>query len=131
MSPRQSHVDVSSELLEEVTGWRRHLHANPELGFEERETAAFIRALLDEWGLPWEAPTETATVARVLGAEPGPALIVRADIDALPIDEENEVAYASTRPGLMHACGHDAHTAILLGLGKLLAPRRDALRGEV
>jgi amidohydrolase len=131
MSSVLSHEAVSSELVEEVRGWRRHLHAHPELGFEEHDTAAFIRSLLDEWGLPWGAPTETATVARVLGEKPGPVLVVRADIDALPIDEENEVAYASTRPGLMHACGHDAHTAILLGLGKLLAPLRDGLRGEI
>lgn len=122
---------VSHELYEEMRGWRRHLHAHPELGFREYETTAFIRSLLEEWGLPYEAPLPTATVARVCGDIPGPVLVIRADIDALPIQEESIVSYASTRPGVMHACGHDGHTAILLGLAKLLSRSRDTLRGEV
>ncbi|MEV0288884.1 amidohydrolase [Kribbella sp. NPDC050820] len=122
---------VGADLLEEMTAWRRHLHAHPELGFEEHDTTAFIRSLLDEWGLPFDAPLSTATVAHARGQIPGPVLVVRADIDALPIQEENKVSYASTRPGVMHACGHDGHTAILLGLAKLLSRRRDRLRGEI
>lgn len=123
--------EVDSALLEDMRGWRRHLHAHPELGYEEHETTAFIRSLLDEWGIPYDAPLPTATVAHVRGDIPGPVLIVRADIDALPIQEENEVAYASTRPNVMHACGHDGHTAILLGLAKVLSQRSDPLRGEI
>ncbi|MGW4126025.1 M20 metallopeptidase family protein [Nocardia sp. NPDC004711] len=122
---------VGTDLFEEMRGWRRHLHAHPELGWEEHETTAFIRSLLDEWGLPYDAPLSTATVARVRGEVPGPVLMLRADIDALPIQEENEVNYASTRPGVMHACGHDGNTAMLLGLAKWLSRRRDTLRGEI
>lgn len=123
--------DVASDLYEDMRAWRRHLHAHPELGFLEHETATFIRSHLDEWQLPYSAPFSTATVAHVRGEIPGPVLAIRADIDALPIQEENQVSYASTRPGVMHACGHDGHAAILLGLAKLLSCRRDRLRGEV
>lgn len=122
---------VDTDLLEDVRAWRRHLHAHPELGFDEHETTAFIRSLLDEWGLSYSAPITTGTAVRIHGDAPGPALVVRADLDALPIQEQNEVGYTSTRPGVMHACGHDGHTAILLGLAKLLSHRRDRLRGEV
>src|SRR5438874_11783922 len=82
---------VGADLLDDMRGWRRHLHANPELGFAEHETTAFIRSLLDEWDLPYDAPLPTGTVAHVRGPIPGPVLVVRADIDALPIQEENEV----------------------------------------
>ncbi|MGW4125447.1 M20 metallopeptidase family protein [Nocardia sp. NPDC004711] len=122
---------TDASLHEDMRSWRRHIHANPELSLEEHKTTAFIRSLLDEFELPYEAPLDTATVARVRGSIPGPVLVVRADIDALPIQEENQVGYASTRPGVMHACGHDGHTAILLGLAKLLSRRRDGLRGEI
>lgn len=127
-APAQS---IGDELLDDMRGWRRHLHAHPELGFQEQQTTAFIRSLLGEWGLPYSAPLPTATVAHVRGALPGPVLVIRADIDALPIQEENPVSYVSTRPGVMHACGHDGHTAILLGLAKLLARRQGQLRGEI
>lgn len=124
-------ADITAELIEEVKGWRHHIHAHPELGFEEHETAAFIRSLLDEWGIPYTVPLSTATVGRVVGEEPGPVLMIRADIDALPIQEQSSVSYASTRPGVMHACGHDGHTAILLGLAKILSQNRERVRGEI
>lgn len=120
-----------ADLYDEMRSWRRHLHANPELSFEEYETTAFIQSLLNQWGLPYDSPLPTATVVHLHGVEPGPVLLVRADIDALPIQEENPVEYASNRPGVMHACGHDGHTAILLGLAKYLSQRRGLLRGEV
>lgn len=122
---------VGADLLEDMRAWRRHLHAHPELGFQEHETTAFIRSLLDEWGLPYDSPLSTGTVVHIRGEVPGPTLVVRADIDALPIQEQNEVGYASTRPGMMHACGHDCHTAILLGLAKLLSRRQNQLRGDI
>jgi amidohydrolase len=103
---------------EQVIEWRRHLHRHPEPSFAEHETARFIAETLQELGLTPERPTETSVVAR-LGS--GPAIALRADIDALPITEESGVEFASTRPGFMHACGHDGHTAMLLGAAKQLA----------
>lgn len=122
---------LDTDLFDDMCGWRRHVHANPELGFEEHATSSFIRSLLDKWEIPYDAPLSTATVAHVVGAHPGPVLAIRADIDALPIQEESQVGYASTRAGVMHACGHDGHTAMLLGVAKLLSQRRDLLRGEI
>jgi metal-dependent amidase/aminoacylase/carboxypeptidase family protein len=123
---------VSDELEASVIAWRRHLHANPELSFEEHETAAFVEQTLRSFGgLEIERPAGTAVVARLHGARPGKVVVLRADMDALPIQEENEVPYVSTRPGVMHACGHDGHTAILLGVAQLLCGRRDELAGEV
>lgn len=116
----------------QVVGWRRRLHQNPELAFEEHETAAFVTERLTEIGVPFRAGVaRTGVVAEIQGALPGPTVALRADLDALPIHEENETEYASCRPGKMHACGHDAHTASLLGTAALLAERRDALRGTV
>lgn len=123
---------IGADLYEEMRGWRRYLHAHPELAYQEHETTAFIRSLLDEWDIPYDTPLPTATVAHVRGDIPGPVLVIRADLDALPIQEENEVEYASNRAGVMHACGHDGHTAILLGLAKHLSRRpKDSLRGEI
>lgn len=132
VSMTEANIETTdADLLEDMRGWRRHIHAYPELGFQEFETTAFIRSLLAEWRLPYDTPLPTATVAHVVGERPGPVLALRADIDALPIREENEVSYASTRPGVMHACGHDGHAAILLALAKLLSGRRKQLSGEI
>lgn len=122
---------IEPGLIEAMKAWRRQLHAFPELGFQEYQTASLIRSLLDQWDVPYSTPLPTATVAIFRGDIPGPTLIIRADIDALPIQEENAVSYASTNPGVMHACGHDGHTAILLGLAKLVADRSGPLRGEI
>ena len=123
---------VPDDLEARAIAWRRHLHANPELSFEEHETAAFIeRTLRSFGGLEIERPAGTAVVARLHGARPGKVVVLRADTDALPIQEENTLPYASTRPGVMHACGHDGHTAMLLGAAELLVGRRDELAGEV
>jgi amidohydrolase len=102
----------------QVIEWRRHLHRHPEPSFEEHETARFIAETLESFGLTPERPTATSVVAR-LGR--GPAIALRADIDALPITEESGVEFASENPGAMHACGHDGHTAMLLGAAKQLA----------
>jgi len=123
---------VSRELEQQAIAWRRHLHAHPELSFQEHETTAFVeRALTEIGGLELERPAETGVVARLHGARPGKTLALRADIDALPITEESGLEFASTRPGAMYACGHDGHTAMLLAAAKVLVERRDELAGEV
>ena len=123
---------VSDDLEARAIAWRRHLHAHPELSFEEHETSAFVEETLRSFGgLEIERPAGTAVVARLHGARPGKVVVLRADIDALPILEENTVPYVSTRPGVMHACGHDGHTAMLLGAAQLLVEHRHELVGEV
>jgi amidohydrolase len=110
-------------LDEDVVAWRRHLHRHPEVSFEEHETAAFIAETLAGFGgaLTIDRPTETSVVARLDTGRPGPTVALRADIDALPITEESGVEFSSERPGAMHACGHDGHTAMLLGAARELA----------
>jgi amidohydrolase len=105
---------------EQVIEWRRHLHRNPEPSFHEHDTSAFIAETLESFGLDVTRPTETSVVAR-LGDGGGRVVALRADIDALPIEEDSGVPFASERPGFMHACGHDGHTAMLLGAAKLLS----------
>jgi amidohydrolase len=123
---------VSSDLEARAIAWRRHLHANPELSFAEHETSAFVEQTLRSFGgLEIERPAGTAVLARLHGSRPGKVIVLRADMDALPIHEENDVPYVSTRPGVMHACGHDGHTAMLLGAAQILCERRDELAGEV
>lgn len=123
---------VSAELEARAIAWRRHLHAHPEPSFREHETAAFIERTLRSFeGLEVERPCGTAVVARLRGNRPGRVIALRADIDALPILEENDVPYRSTTPGVMHACGHDGHTAMLLAAAEILVARRDELAGEV
>jgi amidohydrolase len=122
---------VSPDLVAEAVAWRRHLHRNPELSFEEVETSAFVEERLRSFGgLELSRPTPTSVVARLLCGE-GPTLALRADIDALPITEDSGVEFASERAGVMHACGHDAHTAIMLGVARSLVARREELAGEV
>jgi amidohydrolase len=108
-----------------LTEWRRHFHAHPELSFQEHATTEFLAARLSEWGIPFTRPTPTGLVGLVEGGRPGPTIAVRADIDALPIVEETGLPFQSTSPGVMHACGHDGHTAILLGFAKFLSENRD------
>jgi amidohydrolase len=123
---------ISDDLEARAIAWRRHLHANPELSFEEHETAAFVEQTLCSFGgLEIERPTPTSVVARLRGSRPGKIVALRADMDALPIVEENDSPYVSTRPGVMHACGHDGHTAMLLAAAAALAERRETLTGEV
>jgi amidohydrolase len=114
-----------------VLEWRRHLHRHPELSFHETETAAFVADTLASFGagLEVERPAEHAVVGRIATGRPGPVVALRADIDALPIEEASGVEFASENPGVMHACGHDGHTAMLLGAAKLLAGERDRLPG--
>ncbi len=112
--------------------WRRRLHQEPELGFREQVTARLITDELTAWGVPHQAGiAETGVVATITGERPGPVLAIRADMDALPIQEENEVSYRSRRDGRMHACGHDGHVAIALGTAYYLAHHRQELAGTV
>ncbi|MCB5410083.1 M20 aminoacylase family protein [Pseudogemmobacter faecipullorum] len=111
----------------EMKGWRRHLHENPELEFNCHETAAFIEARLREFGIE-EIHTgiaKTGIVALIRGQGEGPVIGLRADMDALPIDEITGAEYASKVPGRMHACGHDGHVTMLLGAAKYLAETRN------
>lgn len=121
-----------NEIKEEVVQWRRHLHAHPELSFEEVETSQFVYETLQNFaGLEVSRPTKTSVVARLQSDRPGPVIALRADMDALPIAEENDFTFKSQFPGKMHACGHDGHTAMLLGAAKLLSRMKSSLRGEV
>ena len=114
--------DGVEAIVPEVIGWRRHIHANPELGFAEHETAAFVAAKLKEFGLNVHTDVSaTAVVATLRRGTNGKTIALRAELDALPIREAAGVAYASRNDGVMHACGHDGHTAMLLGAAKLLA----------
>ena len=126
---------ISKEVLAlepDVIAWRRHMHQNPELSFQEVNTTAYLTEELKKIpGLTLEFPTKTGVVAVLKGAQPGPVLALRADIDALPIQEETGLPFASTVPGVMHACGHDGHAAIGLGVARILAAHRDALHGTV
>lgn len=125
-------LDAAESLAPQVIAWRRHLHQHPELSFEEHATAQYVHDVLATLpGLDVSRPTATSVVARLRGARPGRTIAVRADMDALPIEEENDVPYRSTTRGVMHACGHDGHTSIVLGLATLLAGVRDRLAGEV
>ncbi|MEJ5919402.1 M20 metallopeptidase family protein [Corynebacterium sp. H78] len=121
--------------MEEVVEWRRHLHAHPELSFREFETADFIEELLREWGITTVRLTPTSVIGTIAGTagdpETGRVVGFRADIDALPVQEETGLEFASRNPGVMHACGHDVHTAMLLGTAKILQSMRDQLHGKV
>jgi amidohydrolase len=119
-------------LQADLVAWRRQLHQHPELGFREHLTAAFVHQRLTDWGISHETGIAgTGLVAVLTGAAPGPVLAIRADMDALPILEENEVSYRSQRDGVMHACGHDGHTAIALGTAYYLSQHPETFRGTV
>ena len=111
---------------------RRHIHANPELSFEEYNTAAYVKQVLEQYGIPSESMADTGLVALIKGRNPEKKTIaLRADLDALPIVEANEVDYKSKNEGVMHACGHDVHTASLLGAARILQDLREEFEGTV
>ncbi|MEI5995093.1 amidohydrolase [Candidatus Enterococcus mansonii] len=112
--------------------WRRHLHRHPELSFHEVETAKYIQSILAEFpNLEVNSLTENSVIATLKGDKPGKTIALRADIDALPIVEESDVDFPSENPGVMHACGHDTHTAMLLGAVKVLTGMQDKIAGTV
>ena len=120
------------EISGEIIDIRRQIHKNPELSFEEYETAKVIRDFLMSWEIEHETIAETGVVALIKGRNPEKKTIaLRADIDALPIQESNNVSYCSLNAGVMHACGHDAHAAMLLGAAKVLNQLRDEFEGTI
>ncbi|MGF1494689.1 MAG: M20 family metallopeptidase [Microcoleaceae cyanobacterium] len=119
-------------LQSQLVNWRRQLHQYPELGFQEELTAKLVTEALSQWGIKFEAGiAQTGVVAILEGLEPGPVLAIRADMDALPVQEANQVSYRSRYPGKMHACGHDGHTAIALGTAHFLAHHPESFKGTI
>jgi len=118
--------------ITEVVGWRRHLHQHPELSFKEFETSNFIYHVLSQFpNIKLTRPTKTSVVGILEGKQEGKTIALRADIDALAVTEEADVDFKSKNDGVMHACGHDAHTAMLLGAAKVLSEMTDELSGTV
>lgn len=123
---------LAKEYSKEFIEVRHHLHANPELSYQEFETSKFIQNKLAEFGIPYEVKATTGVVGLIKGKDPGSRVFaIRADIDALPILEENDVPYKSTKKGIMHACGHDVHTTCLLGAAKILDELKNEWQGTV
>lgn len=119
-------------IVPDLIRWRRHLHQNPELSFEEHETSRFVTENLSEIpGIEIAHPAGTSVVGTLRGSRGGRILAIRADMDALPITEESEVPFRSTRKGAMHACGHDGHTAMLLATAHVFADLRSEWPGEI
>lgn len=124
--------DAAEEIGPGIVADRRYLHQHPELGFEETNTAAHVAQRLRDLGFEVRTGVGgTGVVGLLRGARPGKTVLLRADMDALPITEENDAPYASKNSGVMHACGHDAHTSMLLGAARLLGERRSELQGTV
>jgi len=120
------------EMKDQVIEWRRYFHRYPELSFQEEKTAQFVYDTLQSFGhLEITRPTKTSVMARLIGLQSGKIVALRADMDALPIEEENNFDYVSQHAGVMHACGHDGHTAMLLGAAKILTQLKDQIKGEV
>ena len=130
---KQQIREFSESIFDEVVAIRRHFHRHPELSCEEFATADFICSKLEEYGIPFQrGVAETGIVGMIRGKDPDTACIaLRADMDALPVEELNDVPYRSASPGIMHACGHDAHMACLLGAAKILNALKDHFSGTI
>ena len=128
-------MDVKAEVatvMDDVVSWRRHLHERPEIGFDLKGTLAYVSAQLDAMGIPHEVNDEHSyVIGWIRGSEGGRTVALRADMDALPVQEETGLEFASKVPGRMHACGHDAHTAMLLGVAKVLEAHKGDIKGTV
>ncbi|CAM6087219.1 unnamed protein product [Calypogeia fissa] len=129
--PAIKEAAMDEEMVKWMTNIRRHLHKHPELSWEEFETSAFIRKHLDELNIPYEYPVAKTGVVGILGSGNGPVIALRADMDALPIQESGDSKHKSKIPTKMHACGHDAHVTILLAAAKILRSRLNLLQGTV
>ena len=126
-----AHV-LSDTLMDEIISIRRRLHQYPELSFKEFKTSETIRELLDQWGIPYTFPhVKTGIVATIKGEHGGKRIALRSDMDALPIEEQSGLPFASRNKGVMHACGHDMHMASLLGTIRVLHKLKHQIRGEV
>ncbi|MBD1364834.1 amidohydrolase [Mucilaginibacter sp. ZT4R22] len=123
---------LSADIFNDVVANRRHLHSHPELSFHEVETSVFVANKLEELGLEYHKMADTGLVALIKGDKPSDRVVaLRADMDALPILEANDVPYKSQNPGVMHACGHDAHTSSLLGTAKILTQLKSEFGGTI
>jgi len=126
------YLSEAEKLFDYTQEKRRDFHRHPELGFQEERTSKIVAEELKSLGLDVTTGiAKTGVIAMLEGAHPGPVVLIRFDMDALPIQEENEVDYVSSNPGVMHACGHDGHTAIGLTVAKLLTANRDQIHGSV
>lgn len=129
---QQKIKDLARQYAAEFISVRQHLHAHPELSYQEFETSKYVQEKLRSFGISFEIKATTGVLGIIKGKNPDSRVIaLRADMDALPITEENEVSYKSKNPGVMHACGHDVHTTILLGAAKILAELKDEWEGTV
>lgn len=132
MDLKKQVLNLADHYLNEIIAIRRHLHQFPELSFQEYETIQYIENLLTKEGFYFEKPVETGITGLLKKDDPGNNVVaLRADIDALPIEEKNQVDYISRKKGVMHACGHDAHTAALVGALKILRDLQDIFEGNV
>ena len=124
---------LSAQHFDKILQIRRHIHQHPELSFEENETSLFIQQQLQEAGIAFKAGiVKTGIVATLEGKNPAKkTILLRADMDALPIEEKNEVPYKSAKPGIMHACGHDVHTACALGAAFILHELKNEWEGTI
>lgn len=123
--------DEIQSLRDELIAWRRDFHRHPETAFQEQRTSHVVRAFLESLGIEVRACGRTGLRGLLRGGAAGPTVALRADMDALPVTEENEHEYRSQAQGAMHACGHDGHMAILMGTASVLAARRESLAGNV
>ncbi|MCB8994385.1 MAG: amidohydrolase [Bacteroidales bacterium] len=132
MDNLQNIKKLATGYYDEIISIRRHIHAHPELSFEEYETSAFICKILDKWGISYKKGVAgTGIVASIEGKGPGRTIAFRADMDALPIQESNDIPYKSLNDGKMHACGHDVHTSSLLGAAKILNELKSEWKGKI
>ncbi len=124
--------ELAKQYAAEFIEVRHYLHAHPELSYQEYETSKFVQQKLTEFNIPFEIKSTTGVVGIIKGKNPESRIVaLRADMDALPINEQNDVPYKSQKPGIMHACGHDVHTTCLLGAAKILSETKEQWEGTV
>jgi hippurate hydrolase len=129
---QQKIKELANQYASQFVEVRRHLHAHPELSYQEFETSRFVQQKLTEFNIPFEVKATTGVVGLIKGKNPDSRVVaLRADMDALPISEQNDVPYKSTNQGVMHACGHDVHTTCLLGAAKILSETKNDWEGTV
>ena len=132
MAPVVEILEAARSIADQIVDDRRTIHSRPELAYQERETAAFVESRLADLGIEYRGGVGgTGVIGLVPGARPGRTVLLRADMDALPITEESETGFVSRNPGVMHACGHDGHTAMLLGAARILHQQRARFDGIV
>ena len=132
MELREKISGLSEKYFQEIVGIRRHLHAHPELSFREFETSEYISSILEKWGIEFrKGYVKTGIIAEIIGSQQGKFLALRADMDALPIHENNDLPFRSVNDGVMHACGHDVHSSVLLGVIRILKELAPDIKGMI